>query len=246
MSKLQDKVILIINDSPLQVRDLKKYLENEKNAKVFNADDIREAMKIIAKEEIELVLAEFTIPRNYKFKLIRHAKNLGKDIPKYLIINTRVIIQKKKKKEKEQLTVVGKADLEKTSEFNLKRLENHYDISQNFDELREKPLELKIKSLDKEIDADFLEIVEDGLICSVNEKLILNQECEFAVKNFLNQEGVFEMTATVKEVTKDDEEDFYIVFVKISDYEEDNWKKIIEDLEKKQEEADNFLKAANE
>ncbi len=247
MSKLQGKKILIINDSPIQSKDLKKFLEKEKEAKTFLAEDLNEAMRCIQQNSIEVIFAEFTMPKNFKFKINRYCKLINKEIPKYLVVNTRVIINKKENKNNENVVIISSSkDIDDELLLDHNKLEVLFDISKNEKELYENPLSLEISSLDRKYNAEFLELMNDGIICALSEKLIINQTCEFAIQNFLNRPEPIQLSGIVKEANKDEDEGFYITYIQLDASCKAKWNKILIDLAKKQEQALNFIKAANE
>ncbi len=247
MSRLNNRKILIINDNPIQARDLKSFLEREKKSTVYTAEDFKATMEQIRDNEIEVIMAEFTIPRNLKYKISRYCKRIKKTPPLFLIVNTRIIISKSKnKKNDEKVVILNGKNQERENIFTSRNINNFFDISMKMEELYEKPLSLEITNVDRAKEVEFLEIVQDGIICFVPEKLILNQVCEFIITNFLDIGEELRFSGVIKESHKDDEEDFYVTYIQLSKSSQSEWNKTIERLVQKQKEAMEFIKAANE
>ncbi len=248
MRRFENKNILVINDSPIQTRDLKNFLVHEKNATVYIAEDLKSALLAIKDNKIEIILMEFTMPKNFKYKINRFCKKFQKELPYYLVINTRILIAKNRKIEEEEKQVFTTKRKIKEREVYIKEISEQFNISENVSELYEKPMSLELNlGQDNTHHSDFLEIFDDGIVCALPFEVAVNSNCQFIVSNFLDIEQDISLEAKITECSVDEDDDkLFILYLEIKKSSQAKWKKIIEHLSQKQMRANEFIKAANE
>ncbi|MBL7665113.1 MAG: hypothetical protein JNM93_08270 [Bacteriovoracaceae bacterium] len=247
MKNLKNKKIIIFNDSPIQSKDLKKHLELENSGQIFIADTIESLEKILAHHNIDLVLAEFTMPKTHKHRIQKYLKKMSKYPVNYLIVNTRIITSKNKKDEDSDLYIFSQKMIENTDTVTVDENPEH-DISENIKELYHQELSLNIMSDNKSLAAEFLELHHDGLLLALKEKLNLEQEYCFTLKNFLNEANEYILYGTVKDVqnnTFEKKGEGFLIYIEIRSENQKHWDELLKKIQVKQKEAINFIKKAN-
>lgn len=94
------KKILVVDDEPALLKIFEMECEQEESFQLFTAISGQEALKIINKNKIDIILTDLTMPKMDGIKLLESIKELGIDIPLIMIISGLTLEQNAEKLEK--------------------------------------------------------------------------------------------------------------------------------------------------